>query len=75
MTTLVWFRQDLRLADNPALTFASENGPVLPVYILDETHVRPPGGASKWWLHHSLNALDQAIGVAAWICSITGSAA
>lgn len=61
--TIVWLRQDLRLADHRALTAAVESGgPVLPVYILDE--VSPGiegrwglGGASKWWLHHSLAAL------------------
>ena len=67
MTTLVWFRQDLRLADNPALTSACEIGPVLPIYILDETHSRPIGGASRWWLHHSLAALDRAIGGLAFL--------
>jgi len=58
---IVWFREDLRLADNPALTSAMESGrPILCVYILDEISegVRPLGGASRWWLHHSLAALD-----------------
>ena len=60
MTTLVWFRQDLRVADNPALAFAAGRGPVVPVYILDETPgVRAMGGASRWWLHHSLAALNR----------------
>ncbi|MDB5470820.1 MAG: Deoxyribodipyrimidine photo-lyase [Caulobacter sp.] len=54
--TLLWLRQDLRLADNPAL--AAIEGPVIPVYILDETDgVRPMGGASRWWLDKSLAAL------------------
>jgi deoxyribodipyrimidine photo-lyase len=54
--TLVWLRQDLRLADNPALLAAE--GPVIPVYILDETPgVEPLGGASRWWLDKSLAAL------------------
>jgi deoxyribodipyrimidine photo-lyase len=56
---ILWFRQDLRLADNPALAAAAAAGtPVLPVYILD-TAATPwqPGGASRWWLHHSLAAL------------------
>jgi deoxyribodipyrimidine photo-lyase len=59
---LVWFRQDLRLSDNPALTAAVDSGaPVLPVYVLDdETPGRwAPGGASRWWLHHSLAALSE----------------
>ena len=57
---IVWFRQDLRLADNPALAAAAETGqPVLPLFILDEEtpDVRPLGGASRWWLHHSLESL------------------
>ncbi|WP_420405334.1 cryptochrome/photolyase family protein [Nisaea sp.] len=58
---LLWFRQDLRLSDNPALAAAVETGaPVLPVYVLDdETPGRwAPGGASRWWLHHSLSELS-----------------
>ena len=57
---IVWFRQDLRLADNPALYEASQTGaPILPVYILDDANAGPwkMGGASRWWLHHSLKAL------------------
>ncbi|MEM7223050.1 MAG: deoxyribodipyrimidine photo-lyase [Pseudomonadota bacterium] len=61
MTTIVWLRQDLRIADNPALFEAALRGPVVPVYILDETAPRPLGGASKWWLHHSLSALGQSL--------------
>ncbi len=51
-----WFRQDLRLTDNDALTAASAAGPVLPVYVLDEDAADSwvPGAASRWWLHHSL---------------------
>jgi deoxyribodipyrimidine photo-lyase len=56
--TLVWFRNDLRLADNPALTAACESeGKVALVYILDER----AGAASRWWLHHSLTALARDI--------------
>jgi deoxyribodipyrimidine photo-lyase len=57
---IVWFRQDLRLTDNPALHAAAASGrPVIPLYILDdETPGRwQAGGASRWWLHHSLAAL------------------
>ena len=57
---IVWFRQDLRLADNAALQAAvARGGPVLPLYILDEdTPGRWAwGGASRWWLHHSLASL------------------
>lgn len=60
---IVWFRQDLRLADNPALAAAAASGaPVLPLFILDETPgVRPLGGAAKWWLERSLAALGSAL--------------
>ena len=65
MTTLVWFRQDLRLSDNGALSWAAARGPVVPVYIDDAgigSDVRPLGGASRWWVHHSLTALQTALG-------------
>lgn len=61
---LVWFRQDLRLADNPALTAAvARGGTVIPVYIWAPAQEGgwPPGGASRWWLHHSLAALGSAL--------------
>lgn len=57
---ILLLRQDLRLADHPALTAAAAAGPVLPVYILDDvtpTHWRW-GGASRWWLHRSLEKLN-----------------
>ncbi len=56
---ILWFRQDLRLADNPALGHAVKSGrPVVPVYILDQgSRVRPMGAASLWWLDKSLRAL------------------
>ena len=59
-TALVWLRRDLRLADNPALRHALEHHErVLPVYIHapDEEAPWSPGGATRWWLHHSLAAL------------------
>jgi deoxyribodipyrimidine photo-lyase len=58
---LVWFRQDLRLSDNPALTAALERaGPVIPVFIWapEEEGYWPPGAASRWWLNGSLVALN-----------------
>ncbi|HST92899.1 MAG TPA: deoxyribodipyrimidine photo-lyase [Brevundimonas sp.] len=60
---ILWFRQDLRLADNPALNHAADTGrPILPVYILDQgTRVKPPGAASLWWLDKSLRALDASL--------------
>jgi deoxyribodipyrimidine photo-lyase len=65
--TLVWFRQDLRLADNPALQAAVQaGGPVIAVYIHDpESEGRwVTGGASRWWLHHALEDLDAQLGAA-----------
>lgn len=58
---IIWFRQDLRLADQPAVRAAAEAGPVVALFVLDEESdgVRPMGGASRWWLHHSLAALDR----------------
>ena len=64
-TSVVWFRQDLRLADQPALLAAMAGGArVLPVYVLDDTIAWPLGGASRWWLHGSLAALGAALGAA-----------
>ncbi len=59
---ILWFRRDLRLHDNPALiaaAAAADGRPVLPVFILDDEApgMRRLGGASRWWLHHSLAAL------------------
>ena len=60
---IVWFRQDLRLADNPALYYAAQTGkPILPVFIYNpkaRTQEWHPGAASRWWLHHSLKALQK----------------
>jgi len=56
---LVWFRQDLRMADQPALAAAAKAGPVVAVYVLDDAAPGrwAIGGAQRWWLHHSLEAL------------------
>jgi deoxyribodipyrimidine photo-lyase len=56
---ILWFRRDLRLADNPALQAAVRAGaPVVPLYVLDETPgLRAPGAASLWWLDKSLASL------------------
>jgi len=66
MTAIVWFRQDLRLADNPALYEAASEGKVIPLYILEDAgrtgDTHPLGGASRWWLHHSLEALRRDLG-------------
>ena len=58
---LFWFRQDLRVHDNPGLHYAASLGQVLPIYILDNVNsgVLAPGSASKVWLHHALASLNQ----------------
>jgi deoxyribodipyrimidine photo-lyase len=58
---ILWLRRDLRLADQRALVAAVASGaPVIPIYILDDETPkhRRMGGASRWWLHHSLKSLD-----------------
>ncbi|MBY0291747.1 MAG: DNA photolyase family protein [Alphaproteobacteria bacterium] len=57
---ILWLRQDLRLADNPALQ-AAANQPFFAVYIWDDQDPWAPGRASHWWLHKSLNALKQSL--------------
>jgi deoxyribodipyrimidine photo-lyase len=62
--SIVWFRDDLRLADNPALRAAVDRGePVIALFVLDEESpgIRPLGAATKWWLHHSLSELAERI--------------
>lgn len=66
---LVWFRDDLRLSDHPALHAAAATGrPVICLYVLDETSrspgARPLGGAARWWLAQSLRALEKRLGAA-----------
>ncbi len=59
--TIVWFRDDLRIADHAALTAAAQqDAPLICVFVLDEQSkgVRAYGGASRWWLAQSLRALD-----------------
>tara|TARA_R110002095_G_scaffold212076_1_gene200864 strand:- start:44 stop:1324 length:1281 start_codon:yes stop_codon:yes gene_type:complete len=57
---IFWFRQDLRISDNPGLVEAAKAGKVLPVYIMDTDpqNTLKMGGASKWWLRKSLKALQ-----------------
>lgn len=63
--SLVWFRLDLRLVDNPAFTAAvKRGGPVIPVFVWapEEEIDWPPGAASRWWLHQSLRSLGASLG-------------
>lgn len=63
-TALFWFRRDFRLADNPGLRrAAAEHQRVVPVYVHAPHEEAPwePGAASRWWLHHSLTALDASL--------------
>ena len=64
MTAIVWFRRDLRLADNRALAAACAAGKVVPLFILDDDtpDAFAIGGAQRWWLHHSLTALSKSLG-------------
>nr|WP_315266283.1 deoxyribodipyrimidine photo-lyase [Microbacterium lemovicicum] len=60
--SIVWFRDDLRLADHPALRAALDRDePVIGLYVLDDESpgIRPLGGAARWWLHHSLTSLAE----------------
>lgn len=60
--SIVWFRDDLRLADNPALRAAIDRDePIIALFVLDEESdgIRPLGGAARWWLHHSLTSLAE----------------
>ena len=62
---IVWFRDDLRLSDHPALHAAAKTGaPVICLYVLDAPaapHARPLGGAARWWLAQSLRALQESL--------------
>ena len=62
--SIVWFRNDLRLADNPALQAAVQRGgPIVQVFIhaSDEETPWTPGGATRWWRHQSLRDLENAL--------------
>jgi len=60
---ILWFRNDLRLSDNPALVNAVQTGDVLPIYIHDNVHAHDaqPGAASRVWLHYSLEKLNESL--------------
>lgn len=61
--SIFWFRQDLRLSDNPGLTHAAAAGKILPIYIDDYVNSggHAIGGAAKWWTHHALSSLNDAL--------------
>ena len=71
---ICWFRQDLRLADNPAFHSACSKGTVLPVYIHDDEDAGDArmGSASRVWLYHSLRALNDSLG--GGLCCFSGPA-
>lgn len=60
---IYWFRQDLRVKDNPALFDSIKSGKILPVYILDDVNSGDcfMGKASQLWLYHSLKSLKQSL--------------
>jgi len=58
--SILWFRDDLRLQDHPALAAAAQAGKVVPVFLLDEVYTQL-GGAPKWWLHQALQSLSSDI--------------
>ena len=60
---IFWFRQDLRLSDNPGLYNSIKNGTTLPIFIFDDENSKEHinGSASKWWLHQSLIALKKSL--------------
>jgi len=60
---IMWFRQDLRIKDNPALVEAAMAGELLPIYILDDNNANNAkiGAASRVWLHHALADLNQSL--------------
>ena len=61
---IVWFRNDLRISDHPALSAAARSGaPLVALYILDDESPGEwrTGAAARWWLHHSLKALSQSL--------------
>jgi deoxyribodipyrimidine photo-lyase len=61
---IVWFRDDLRLSDHPALHAAAKAAaPVIGLFVLDEASpgLRPLGGATRWWLAQSLRALEASL--------------
>ncbi|MEX0876208.1 MAG: deoxyribodipyrimidine photo-lyase [Phycisphaerales bacterium] len=63
-TTIIWYANNLRVDDQPALRYAADRGRVVPVFVHDPQYTGPSamGGATKWWVHHSLTALSCRLG-------------
>ncbi|MDQ1396466.1 MAG: deoxyribodipyrimidine photo-lyase [Acidimicrobiaceae bacterium] len=62
--TVMWFRRDLRVLDNPALTVAAQVADrsgegVVPVFVLDDTLLRPAGDPRRAFLLRCLRTLDE----------------
>ncbi|MDQ6727910.1 MAG: DNA photolyase family protein [Actinomycetota bacterium] len=62
MTTVLWFRRDLRLADHPALVAAADAGPVVALFVLDPALLDPAGAPRTAFLYRCLQALDESLG-------------
>lgn len=75
-TAIIWFRQDLRTEDNPALYAACKHHQtVIPLYIYDEDAQHRLGSAQTWWLHHSLQSLQDSLQTHQWnLCLRRGKA-
>ena len=56
---ILWLQSNLRLHNNPALYRASQEGNIIPIFILDHQRQRNLGQASKWWLKESLKDLQE----------------
>ena len=63
INSIVWFRQDLRINDNPAIYNAAINSNVFPIYIYESDIPKKfkIGAAQQWWLHHALNDLNKSL--------------
>src|SRR5690348_6358721 len=62
MTSLLWFRRDLRVTDHPALIAAAKDGPVLGLFVVDPTLWDNVGPVRRAWVAASLRALDLELG-------------
>tara|TARA_B100001173_G_scaffold3489_1_gene3118 strand:+ start:465 stop:1835 length:1371 start_codon:yes stop_codon:yes gene_type:complete len=64
MNSIVLFKNNLRINDNPALYYAIKNSEkILPIYIYDNINIKKSlGSASKYWLHNALNSLKKSLG-------------